>query len=211
MEGPFVIQRGAVPSTVPQLRRRMASVAADFPAWAAQFIVDGTRAEVLMVAQTTDGRVWLQRKGVWRLPTGTLQPGEGARACLAREAAEEFGWPVPLIRPLGVLRLEMDAPGVDGAFLSHLFLLDAGDREPRTADNAEGIDGWRAMPPGRLYAEAARLRALPPADEPQGWRLPFWGAFRALEHELVADFLAGKAPPGEGRVDVARETRRDTA
>ncbi len=177
----------------PEILRRMASPAPDFPAWAAQFILDGTRAEVLMVARDAQGAVWLQHKGEWRLPSGTLKPGEDARAGLAREVAEEFGRPLPVVRALGILRLEMNVPAVRGAFRSHLFLLDAGEQVPATADAGEGIDGWRAVPVTRLRAEAARLRALRPTDGTHGWRQPFWGAFRALEHELVADLLS--VPP----------------
>jgi ADP-ribose pyrophosphatase YjhB (NUDIX family) len=174
----------------PEILRRMASAAPDFPAWAAQFIMDGRRAEVLMVAKDARGAVWLHRKGVWRLPTGTLKPGEDVRACLAREVAEEFGRPLPVVRALGTLRLEMDAPTVRDAFRAHIFLLDAGEHLPEATDASEGIDGWRAVPIAGLRAEATRLRALRPTDEPLGWRHPFWGAFRALEHDLVADLLS---------------------
>ena len=174
--------------SIPQVARRMSSSAADFAAWAAQFIVDGTRAEVLMVVQNAQDEVWLHHKGEWRLPTGTLQRGEDATACVAREVVEEFGVPLPVIRALAILHLEMDVPEVRGAFLSYLFLLDGGTHIPEHVPD-EGIDGWRTVPVGELYAEAARLRALTPTPEPKGWRRPFWGAFRALEHELVADLL----------------------
>ncbi len=196
--------------------RRMSSPAPDFPAWAAQFIMDGTRAEVLMVARDRRGEVWLHRKSAWRLSSGTLKPGEEPTACLAREVGEEFGAPLPLVRALAVLRLEMDAQDVLGAFVSHIFLLDAGDHVPAPVAD-EGITAWRAIPVAGLYAEAARLRALTSTAQPDGWRLPYWGAFRALEHELVADLLlspdaVGRQPvgpsPGTAGLTTNRSSRR---
>ncbi len=41
-----------------------------------------------MVTRDRQGDVWLHRKVEWRLPTGTLKPGEDPMACLAREVME---------------------------------------------------------------------------------------------------------------------------
>lgn len=180
--------------TIPCVTRRMRDSAPDFPAWAAQFILDGTRAEVLMVARDARGDVWLHQKldQPWRLPTATPEPGEEIAACLAREMAEEFGAALPVVRALCVLRLEMDVPDVPGVFRSHMYVLDGGSHVPAAVAD-ERINAWRTVPVEGLYATAARLRALTPTTGPNGWRQPYWGVFRALEHELVADLLAAPA------------------
>jgi len=176
-----------------QITRRMYHPAPDFPAWATQFIMDGRRAEVLMVVRDTRGDVWLHRKGdqPWRLPTGTLERGEEPTVGLAREVGEEFGASLPLVRALAVLQVEMDVPGVPGVFTSHIFLLDGGGYVPVPIAD-ERIAAWRPFSIRDLYGVATRLRALTATAGPDGWRWPYWGAFRALEHELVADVLAAE-------------------
>ena len=176
---------------VPRMGRTLRSDDPGFPAWAAQFVEDGRRAEVLMVVRNPDGLVWLHRKGEWRLPTGTLERGERPLTGLRREVQEEFGIALPLVATLGVLRIGTDALGVRGAFTSYLFLLDGGDHVPRPVVD-EGIDAWRLETPHGLRLVAASLRALAPLADRFGRNLSFWGAFRATEHEVVADLLASE-------------------
>lgn len=171
--------------------RTLSNSSPRFAAWAAEFIEDGQRAEVLMVAQTRQGHVWLHHKGEWRLPSGSIEPYERPDDCLAREVQEEFGLLLPVISPMCVLRIEVAVPGVPGAFTSHIFLLDADDHRPRPVAE-EGIDEWRAVTIAELHLEAAHLRTLPAKPGPLGWRWPFWGAFRATEHEVVAELLSGQ-------------------
>lgn len=171
-----------------QLTRRLYSSSLGFAAWAAQFIEDGQRAEVLMVAHSRQGHVWLHHKHEWRLPSGTIEPNERPDDCLAREVQEEFGILLPVIKPMCVLRMEVDVPSVRGAFTSHVFLLDAGDHRPQPVVK-EGIDEWRAVTIAEIRLETAHLRTLPARPGPLGWRWPFWGAFRATEHDVVAELL----------------------
>lgn len=176
--------------TIPLITRYISYPALDFPAWARQFIMDGKRAEVLMVVQSTKGHIWLHRKGEWRLPTGTLQQSEHPDAGVVRELQEEFGACLPVVRKLGLLCLKVDVPEITGSFTSHLYLVDGGEHVPVPVKD-EGIDAWRAVAVEELYLEAKHLQALTAKDEPDGWRLPYWGTFRGLEHKLVADLLTG--------------------
>jgi 8-oxo-dGTP pyrophosphatase MutT (NUDIX family) len=179
------------------VRRRLHDPASDFPAFVSQFLADKGR-EVVMVVRDRRGHVWLHRKGYWRLPSGNLHPGEEPTSGALREVEEEFGAPLPLVRPLGVLELETgvpDAPAGAPPFVAHLFLFAGGAHVPGPVP-AEGIDAWRAVPVAELAAEAARLRALRPTAEPNGWMNPYWGAFRALELEVAADLL--RAAGGRG-------------
>lgn len=144
-----------------------------------------------MVAQNSAGDVWLHRKSAWRLPTGTMRADEDPVACVERETEEEFGKALAIVRPLAKLKLTVAVPNVLGVFESHMFLLDCADHEPAATDASEGITGWKAISIPELYNEADRLRSLAASSATDGWRLPFWGKFRAIEHELVADLLLG--------------------
>ncbi len=204
MESPSDAGRPAGPpqpnGLPPRVRRRLHDPAPDFPDFVRQFLADKGR-EVVMVVADRHGAVWLHRKGYWRLPTGNLRPGEDPAGGAVREVAEEFGAPLPLVRPLGVLELDTglpDPPAGARPFVAHLFLFAGGDHVPGPVP-AEGIDAWRAVPVDGLAAEAARLRALRPNAEPTGWMYPYWGAFRALELEVAAGLLRAGGAPGAGR------------
>lgn len=183
--------------SAPIVERTMHGTDATFASWAEQFIVDGNRAEVLMVSRGATGNVWLQRKQVWRLPSGTINPGEDPIACVERETDEEFGRRLEVVRNLAIMKLKTDAPGVTGSFTSYIFLLDCGRHIPRAKDLSEGISGWRAVPISTLYAEAQVLRKMQPDQSEHGWRLPYWGTFRAIEHELVAELLHAQGDVNE--------------
>lgn len=58
-------------------------------------------------------------KGKWNLPAGRVEPGESLAAAAAREAEEETGYRVEVLRPLGVY--EEPASGkVQNAFLARI-------------------------------------------------------------------------------------------
>jgi 8-oxo-dGTP pyrophosphatase MutT (NUDIX family) len=171
----------------------------EFSDWAQEYLGGLKRAEVLMAAVNPQGEIWVHQKRdnpgkVWRLPTGKLEPGEAADAALPREIMEEFGKPLPVVRPLGIL--EFRVAGLPEPFLSHLYLLEAGDHVPQPLDESEGLDDFRAVPPEELYRLGLRLRSLMP-DDGNGLRSVFWGHFRATEQELTADLLLrpNETPP----------------
>jgi 8-oxo-dGTP pyrophosphatase MutT (NUDIX family) len=183
-------------SETAQFERVMIGDRPDFSAWARQYFGGYKRAEVLMAAANPKGEIWVHQKrdnpgGVWRLPTGKLEPGEDADGALPREVMEEFGTTLPVLKTLGVL--EVRAEGVEESFLSHYYLLEASDITPEPLDESEGLDDFRAVSPADLRALATALRSLPPSPD-FGWRDVYWGHFRALEHDLLADLLLR---PGE--------------
>ncbi|HEX2035667.1 MAG TPA: NUDIX domain-containing protein [Chloroflexota bacterium] len=150
-----------------------------------------------------------RRRGAARGHRLHLRPGEDPTSAVLREVREEFGAPLPLVARLGVLELEAHLPHTPAGarpFVAHFFLLEGGDHVPGPVPE-EGIDAWRAVPLAELPTAAARLRALRPNTAPNGWMLSYWGAFRALEHEVASHFLiAYRAPGSSGRREPAPGT-----
>ncbi|MCA1814762.1 MAG: NUDIX domain-containing protein [Halobacteriales archaeon] len=97
----------------------------------------GPVTEVAVVALVRDGGVLLQRRlrapgaGLWELPGGKVQPGEGPEDAARREAREELGVDVRIVRALGVH--EHQYPGGPHVRL-HAFLAEAvGEVAPHEA------------------------------------------------------------------------------
>ncbi len=186
-------------SVNPVFTRVMSRSEPDFPRWAERFFLGVKRAEVLMAVRNAEGHYWTHRKrtnpaGVWRLPTGTINPEEEVMPALRREVMEEFGADLPLLRPLGILRLLPSPPLPDAVFTAYLFLLDGGDHSPTPLDASEGLEAFKAVTLDELMRQALVLRALPVSQHPWGWMDPFWGQYRALEHELTAQLLGPETP-----------------
>jgi 8-oxo-dGTP diphosphatase len=89
-----------------------------------------------------DGRILLVRRGRepgrgrWSVPGGRVEAGEPEGAAAVREAAEETGLAVEVVRPLGTVT--RDAPG-GGTYVitDYLARCVAGPTEPVAADDAD--------------------------------------------------------------------------
>ena len=145
------------------------------------------RAEVALVIRRTEGRVLVTTKafypaGVYRIPTGGINPGEAVEEALWREFKEETGLEAtnPQFGALIEYRITNAASAV--RFASYLFILDAPDGEPACSDLDENICGFRELSPADLKMLVGTLSNLGPT-----WRS--WGQWRAVPHQVASDLL----------------------
>ncbi len=145
------------------------------------------RGEVVLAIQRADGSVLLHTKsfypaGLYRLPTGGVLPWEKVLFGARREAKEETGFDIRIVRMAGIVTYHFHNGGRHMPFVSYVLLARSDGIQPVVADTAEHISDFRFIPPAQLRHIAQALRQL------RG-QLAGWGAFRALPHELVADVL----------------------
>lgn len=148
------------------------------------------RAEVVLVLPRPGGRLVLIRKprypaGIFRLPTGGVDPDEMVLAAAGREAYEETGLEVRPARVLGVVDWTFAHNGQEQAFASYLCLFPTTERPLEATDPDEDICGFKELSWHALGAIANRLKQLPPA-----WQS--WGRQRAIPHELVMESLVAQ-------------------
>ncbi|MDR7587010.1 MAG: NUDIX hydrolase [Armatimonadota bacterium] len=161
-------------------------------------------AEVCFVLQRPTGRLLVMRKtfyppGIFRLPTGGVQPGEGALEALAREIGEETGLQTVAQRFLAWIGYAAEA-GQAPAFCTFAFLVRevAGHLQPR--DPREQVEAFGEVAPADLLQIAGRLEGLSAGYSGDlGARWEDWGRFRAVAHRAVWEALTarggGVAPP----------------
>ncbi len=145
------------------------------------------RGEVVMVIPNEAGQIWLHTKasfprGVYRLMTGGLEPGEVPHQALRREVEEETGFRVRIDRCLAVITYNFRDNGHTLPFASYVFLTTPSRGVPHPTDPNEAITGFRATPAELLFEVAWQLRLL------QG-KFADWGIFRAVAHEVTGDCL----------------------
>ena len=112
------------------------------------------RLEVTCALLWRGGRLLLGRRadsGLWELPGGKRERGEGLETCLARELREELGVEVEVGRRLAAIR----QPQGQRLLELHCFLCRLRRGEPRAREHRELA--W-------LDPEAARRLSLCPAD-----------------------------------------------
>ena len=149
-------------------------------------LLDAGRAgEVAMLIQRTSGWMLLQTKshyppGIFRLPTGTIQPGETPRQAMERELYEESNLVGGQARRL--LQLDYDIEGGRQDMSTHLYLIEAPRGELKSNDPSEAIEAWREASLRELDSIADELLRL--EDQWQGW-----GLYRAVLHRLAARVL----------------------
>lgn len=114
-----------------------------------------------LVVQEPAGRVLLGRRsgttfadGLWNLPGGALEAGEGLADAAVREAREEVGLRVDreTLRSLGVTRYDVVGLGGPVRGVDFLFLTRAWEGEPAPLDKTSEV-GWfapDALPPNCL-------------------------------------------------------------
>jgi NAD+ diphosphatase len=178
-------------------------------------------AEVVFAIRRPNGRLLLQTKasyppGVYRLPSGSITVGETVLAALWREVAEETSLQATLLRFLAVVSYVIVTPEGEpeglpaSTFTSYMFLLQETGGELCTADEHEGVTGFREAEPADLPAVADQLEALATSPDATMRSWGDWGRFRAVAHRLVWEILctedAPTANPGSPEVAVHSST-----
>ncbi len=154
--------------------------------------VNGTRvAEVCLVFQRPSGQFLTMTKpfyptGVYRLPTGGIEPGEPIMDALERETWEETGLGAQILRYLAHITYQHNEGRL---FHSYVFLL-AANGTPNPQDHREQISGFREVTPADLVEIARELEHLPANFSKElaaTWA--DWGQFRAVVHQVAAQAL----------------------
>jgi len=145
--------------------------------------------EVVLTIRRPNGKLLLHTKsfyptGIYRLPSGSIEEGEGILEAARREAREETGLEVEVEKLLAVLKYRLLWEGESLPFTSYLLLLREKGGRLGTSDAAEAITGFREVKAADLVEVARKLRGL------EG-RWQAWGQMRARAHKLAADLLAG--------------------
>jgi 8-oxo-dGTP diphosphatase len=116
---------------------------------------------VWLVLRGAAGRVLLGRRagttfadGLWNLPGGAVERGEGLAGAVIREAREEVGVRVTpdALRSLGVSRYDVQGLAGPVQGVDFLFLAEVWDGEPTPLDKTSEV-GWfapDALPPDVL-------------------------------------------------------------
>ena len=141
------------------------------------------RGEVTLVIELPTGRLVLHRKAHYgadhfRLPTGGVRWDEAVDDAAVREAQEECGLTVDIVRFLAVLHTTQYFGAIRLPFVSCLFHLRAAHGLLHNADGE--VAAFSDCLPAELPVVAATLRAIP---DPRG----YWGRWRALAHDIAAD------------------------
>ena len=150
--------------------------------------------EVCMVVRRPNGTLLVSIKtfyprGAYRLPTGGIHHGEQIGDALVREAHEETGLELEVMRFLAhITYVAPDDPAP--LFHTFAFLLEERGGTLGALDKSEQIADWREIRPEEL-AGVARflddLRSEGTAGVGGSWRA--WGKFRAVVHRVVHDAL----------------------
>lgn len=162
----------------------------------------GRRGEVVLLLRRPGDGLVLHTKpfypaGVYRLPSGGIEPGEMVMEAAAREAEEETGLALQSARPLGLVTYRLRAGRQRLFFHSWLVVADVAGQPTATAAGDEHISGFRWVELGALPGVAAELRSL--AAEWRGW-----GRFRALAHDAAVRWLAERV---EGHLPTRSDSR----
>ncbi len=118
---------------------------------------------------------------VWRLLTGGIELGEAVEEALLREAEEEVGFTPPVRRFVGLLTYDIGIENRRVDFATYIFLMAYSDHPIRQGEGEE-IDEAREVPLAAMRPLAEQLRTLP-------GRWQDWGRFRAVAHDLVAQWV----------------------
>lgn len=143
--------------------------------------------EVVLLLRRRSGRYLVHTKGfypegTYRLPSGGIKPGEDLIAAVLRETAEETSLEVGVKAFLAIVEHHFFRRDAQIEFTSYLFLLEERGGTLHSADEGEGITGFRELSLTGVVALADELEALPPE-----WS--DWGRFRASVHRVVGEVL----------------------
>lgn len=152
-------------------------------------VLSRRHAEVVFLIRRINGLYVTHTKasypsGVYRLPSGGIEPGEDLLNALWREVTEETNLSLHIEDFLAIIRYRFIHEEKRLPFTSYLFSLQ--EDEARTLCNTdpdEEITGFKENTLAEVGALAEELESL--AGK---WR--DWGRFRAMVHRLVAEILS---------------------
>jgi kynurenine formamidase/ADP-ribose pyrophosphatase YjhB (NUDIX family) len=160
--------------------QRLSAPVSDFAFWRGRMV--DRRGEVvfgLLRRGPRDERMVTTRMagypaGVFRVPSGGVQPGEAVIDALWREVAEELNVPFRVAAYAGKTDFVFsDGGGEEFVFPSYCFLLEqTGDRSARPRSDGGEIAAWREMEIEQVVAQAAVLAGL-------SGEWADWGKYRA--------------------------------
>jgi 8-oxo-dGTP pyrophosphatase MutT (NUDIX family) len=155
----------------------------------------GRSAEVVLVIRRRNGCYLVHTKafyppGSYRLMTGGVKPGEEPNSAALREAYEETGLQVVLIRALARIDYMFHYEDETLPFTSYLYLLQEQGGNLAVRDEDEEITGFHEIPLDDLPLLADQLEAL------QGDEWADWGRFRAPAHRIAYQLLEQENAPG---------------
>lgn len=144
------------------------------------------RGEVVFAIREPGGHILLHTKrryerAIYRLPTGGIHLGESVEHALFREVEEETGLPVRVRRFVGILDCRFRMNGVAVGFPSYVFYLESRCQRVHSVDEDEAAS-FCGVAVDKLPQIAHQLRNL-------GGKRRCWGAWRAISHDLVYEFL----------------------
>lgn len=169
--------------------RRTAECEMDETLFLTRFLRSGDRrGEVVLLIEQPNGRLLLHRKAHYgpdhfRLPTGGIRLDETVDAAALREAWEETGRSVEIVRFLAVLHTTQYFGEIRLPFTSCLFHLRAGTAPAPAPARGDEVAEFGDCLPAELPAVAARLRAIPGSRG-------YWGRWRAVAHDIAAETWA---------------------
>lgn len=148
----------------------------------------GRRAEVVLVIRRRNGCYLVHTKafyppGSYRLMTGGVEPGEEPNSAALREAYEETGLQVVLIRALARIDYVFHYEDETLPFTSYLYLLQEQGGDLAVRDEDEDITDFHEVTLDDLPLLADQLEAL------QGDSWADWGRFRAPAHRITYQLL----------------------
>ncbi len=121
-------------------------------------------------------------EGIYRLPSGGVNRGEGVEHAARRETQEEMGFELPMARFLGVVENVFVVDGERLCYPSYIFLTPPTTAKPRVMDPHEQISDFRELALAAFPRVIAQLEGLLPEWQP-------WGQFRAAPHALALEAL----------------------
>ncbi len=148
------------------------------------------RAEVALYVERSDKKLLLHTKpfyppGIYRIPTGGINPGEKVIDAVHRELYEETGFTANAVVQPAVLAYAFQNDGRVIHFVSHLFKVMVDGGEPHPKDDDENITGYQWIEPTQIVGVIHQLKSLK-----EQWH--DWGVMRALPHEIVAALWSKK-------------------
>ena len=171
---------------VPQ--RYHADLAVDSGFWAPwEGKWESRRGEVMFLLPRPGGLLLHRKKHYpnngWRLLTGGIDLEERVGDALVREVMEEVGLTLPVRHYVGIIDYTLtDDSGKTYTFVTHIFLMGYSD-EPLQPSHDDEISAVRTVSLRGLLATADDLDTITDPD----WRS--WGAFRAVAHRRVAEWI----------------------